>query len=153
MKSLLLATVFFLCPVIASADESGSLGAQGLSDNETEAVRQMLVAQSDSLAKGEVEKYASYWAEGAVVMPANHERIEGRDEIVKFVVETFPPGTTTTTTDWDIVGRDDLAVVTNVPSITVNSTPDATEVFDQIIVLRRTEGAWRVQAWIWTVPN
>lgn len=154
MQRSLAALIVAAAPVLAVADDAGVLGVQGASDAEVEAIRQVIVTQSDSLTKGDIEAYASYWTEAAVMMPVNHPRIVGRQDIVSFVTGKFPPGTSTEFSDWDVAARDDLAVVTNTASIDSDSSAGGTQQFDQIVVLRRqADGDWRVQAWIWNLPD
>ncbi len=146
----LLALVTAVHPTVAAADTAGTLGVQGLTEEEAAAVQQVVQTQTDDLMKGDFEAYASYWADDAVLMPMDHPRINGQQDIVTFVRQKFKDGTVVDYSDWDVVGRDDLAVVSNNATITLASKPDSPEQIDQIIVLRRhDDGRWLVQAAIW----
>ncbi|MEM7123055.1 MAG: SgcJ/EcaC family oxidoreductase [Pseudomonadota bacterium] len=137
----------------ASADEVGELGVQGISDAETEAIKQVIVATANDLAKGDFAAYAQYWVEGGVLMPMNHPRLVGRENIVKFVEANYTKGTEVTFSDWEFAGRDDLAVVTNNAHFMPGDSGEVQKV-DQIIVMRKQDdGQWMVQAAIWALTT
>jgi hypothetical protein len=54
-----------------------SLGIQGLSNNEVDAVRQTILSWTDALVKGDLPLWDSYWAEGGI-FDAARSRLRSR---------------------------------------------------------------------------
>ena len=137
----------------AAAEDSGALGIQGLSDAEVEAVKSLILTQTEYLEEQDIPAYARTFTETAVLMPLDHPRVIGRDNIVAFVEQNMSEGATVTYSDWDVAGREDLAVVTNNATISSNNSGSIPRVIDQIVVLRFHEASgWQVQTAIWAVP-
>ena len=133
---------------------STALGVQGLSDGEAVKIRRIIETQTQDLMANNFDNYALAWAEDGVLMPLGHPRVIGRDAIVDFVEANYPGGTMIRYSDWDVAGRDDLAVATNNARIAFGGEPQEPQFIDQIIVLRRhADGRWLVQTAIWTLDR
>jgi ketosteroid isomerase-like protein len=135
------------CACRVLADEVGPLGEQGLSDAEVDSIRKIIVSWTNAFVKGNLELWDSYWAKGSVLMPPGRDVITGQSKR-NALAKTSPYDNikTATFSDWAIVGRDDLAVVSNNIEIQSKSGgPPA--VSKQLIILRQREkGKWLVQA-------
>ena len=137
----------------AAAQNNDALGAQGLSDTEVEAIQSLILTQTEYLEDRNITAYANTFTETAVLMPVDHPRVVGRDNIVSFVEQNMSDGVEVTYSDWDVAGREDLAVVTNNVTISSNRSGAIPKAIDQIVVLRfHEEEGWQVQAAIWAVP-
>jgi len=148
----LLAGALALCvaSLPATAQQSGAngsmLGPQGLETAEVAAIKSLIEAWTKDLSAGDYGAWAKYWARDPVLAPANHERIVGEQGIAKFARENLGGSTGFSFNDWTIVGREDLAVVTN--TLTWEASGGAST-YNQIIVLRKVDGNWRVQSVIY----
>ena len=129
-----------------------TLGANTLSQEETDALRSLIETWTDDLTSGQVAEWESFWATEAVLMPPGHQRIAGLSDIADYCTKAFDPGIRYRFSDWSVTGRDDLAVVAN--QITLNpggTDAGSSQTFNQMIVLRRGEDqSWRIQAAIFT---
>lgn len=137
----------------AAAQDNEALGVQGLSDTEVEAIKSLILTQTEYLEDRKITAYANTFTETAVLMPVAHPRVVGRDNIVSFVEQNMAEGVKVAYSDWDVAGREDLAVVTNNATISSNRSGAIPKVIDQIIVLRFHDNeGWQVQTAIWAVP-
>lgn len=142
-----------LIATAAVAQDHDALGIQGLSYAEVESIKSIIVIQTRYLEERKIHEFANTFTETAVLMPVNHPRVIGRDNIVAFVKKNMSEGARVTYTDWDVAGRDDLAVITNNATITSNRSGAIPKVIDQIVVLRHNEDSgWQVQTAIWAMP-
>lgn len=143
----ILPIVLALGTVPASADDS-MLGPQGLSDSEVEAIKTTIDAWTTALTKGEIDEWNSYWAPGSVLLAPNEQAVTDntkRDVLAR--APQYADMESFSFSDWDVVGRDDLAVVHNNITVTGTAPPP---VMKQIIVLRKqANGDWLIQAAIY----
>jgi|GEM_PF-3588774 len=140
------------CKALAEAE--GPLGVQGLSNSEVKAIRQTILSWTDALVKRDLADWDSYWAKGSVLMPPGHALVTG-DAKLNALTKTPPYDDVekATFSDWAIVGRGDLAVVSNDIEIKP-TTGGAPTVARQLIVLRRHEsGRWLIQAVMFNAPG
>ncbi len=121
------------------------LGEQGLSDGDVAAIKLAVETWSNDLVVGDIETWQTYWDENGMLMPPDHPRVIGRDNITTFITANFGGLASLTLTDWEVAGRDDLAVaVTTVSWVTADG--EASDPAKQVIVLRRHDnGRWLVQ--------
>ena len=121
------------------------LGVQGLSDAEVATVKETIETWTAALVKGDLAAWTGFWAKDAVLMPPGHVAFTGNAERDAYAKANFQGLAKATFSDWTVVGRDDLAVVSNI--ITVERKAEgAPIVAKQIIVLRRqSDGRWLVQ--------
>ena len=134
-------------PCKAFAEAQGPLGVQGLSTSEVKAIRQTILSWTDALVKRDIADWDSYWAKDSVLMPPGHALVTG-DAKLNALAKTPPYDDVekATFSDWAIVGRGDLAVVSNDIEIEPK-TGGAPTAARQLIVLRRHEsGKWLIQA-------
>ncbi len=138
----------------ALASEIGALGKQGLSNVEVTSIKQTIVAWTDALINGDLELWNSYWAPGSVLMPPGLGRITGA--AMRNSLARTPPYdniASATFSDWDVVGREDLAVVAN--NITIQpKSGGPPNVSKQLIIMRRHgTNKWLVQAVMFNALN
>ncbi|MEM1129863.1 MAG: DUF4440 domain-containing protein [Pseudomonadota bacterium] len=129
------------------AQDAGGLGVQGLDDDDVAQIKQVITDWTDAFVAGNLSEWDSFWATDAVLMPPGQARIDGEGKLNAFAsTPPFDDVASASFTDWDVVGRDDLAVVTN--DITLMSETTGTpSVAKQVIVLRRNaNGNWLIQA-------
>lgn len=128
---------------------AGALGSAGVAAStlsaataspfaEPEAVQATMEAWTEALARRDFANWLTYWTDDAVLMPPGHPRAEGHAALEAYAREDFPPTKTFAFSDWRIEGHGDLAVVTN-------DIEWAGDVLKQVVVLRRVEGAWKIQ--------
>jgi uncharacterized protein (TIGR02246 family) len=125
-----------------------TLGAQGLSDAETAAIKDTVETWTHALVAQDLDHWMAHWAEDGVLMPPDHERVFGRANMLAYLHANFGPLASITFADWNVVGRDDLAVVANTVMVTPKNESGASTpvVGKQIIVLRtQDDGRWLVQ--------
>ena len=116
----------------------GGVGA-ALSLQDRAAVKETIEVWTQDLEEKDYTGWLTHWNEDAVLMPPEHPRVEGRQQIEGFVRQNFGNVAQIVLSDWKIEGRGSLAVVTN------DVSWDG-ETASQVIVLRKhPEGAWRVQ--------
>lgn len=131
----------------AHAEEMSALGAQGLTDAEVRVIKETINAWTDALVHGDMSRWDKYWAEDAVLMPPGSARITG--DAKRNALAASPPYDdigSATFSDWDVVGRDDLAVVTNNITIEAESGREPSTSKQLIIMRRHADGKWLVQA-------
>ena len=135
-----------------SADPSQTLGPNTLTASETEGLRSLIESWTSHLVAGRIAEWQSFWAEEAVLMPAGHQRVAGRSNIVDYATHEFPPLKSFRFSDWSFAGGDDLAVVANQIELdTDGQDGPSVAAYNQIIVLRRdADQRWRVQTVIFT---
>ncbi|MEM9423095.1 MAG: hypothetical protein AAF986_11475 [Pseudomonadota bacterium] len=80
----------------AVSQTQGDLGPQGVSDAVAATVQNVISTQTKALATGDIDTYASFWAQDGMLMPMRKSRIGGRDNIVKFVEANFKANTNVT---------------------------------------------------------
>lgn len=133
-------------------DSCPILGANTLSEVETDQLRSLIETWTDDLATGRIAEWKSYWAGEAVLMPPAHQRVSGLNDIVDYVTKAFSPGIRYRFSDWSFTGRDDIAVVANNIELNIDDTDDKpSQSFNQVIVLRRgADQSWRIQTVIFT---
>lgn len=105
---------------------------------ETEAVKATVIAWTQALLDKKYGTWITYWTEDALLMPPGHATLEGRDQILAFARESFPPAESFSFSDWRVEGRGDLVVVTN--HILWGQSR-----FKQMMSLRRENDDWKVQ--------
>ena len=134
------------------SDPCPALGANTLSQNETEQLRSLIETWTDDLTSGQVVEWESLWAAEAVLMPPGHQRISGLGNIADYVTKAFSPGMRYRFSDWSFTGRDDLAVVANQIALAPDDADaGSAQAFNQMIVLRRSEDqGWQIQTVIFT---
>lgn len=121
------------------------LGAQGLPDAEVAAIKEVVETWTHALVVQDFDNWVTYWAEDGVLMPPEHDRVVGHSQLLAYMQANFMELESITFADWNVVGRDDLAVVAN--SFIVTPKSDGQEVGKQIIVLRTDdEGRWLVHS-------
>ena len=133
-------------------DSSPTLGANTLSQVETDKLRSLIETWTDDLVSGQIAEWDSFWAGEAVLMPPGHQRVSGLSNIADYVTKAFSPGMRYRFSDWSFTGRDDLAVVANQIELNTGDTDgDSSRAFNQVIVLRRgADQSWRIQTVIFT---
>jgi ketosteroid isomerase-like protein len=136
--------------ILSPSPSKDVLGASSLPESETSRIRALIERWTSDLVAGRIDAWESVWAEDAVLMPAGHERVTGRDDIREYVTRNLP-ATGFRFSAWGFAGRDDLAVVTNEVSVENSAAGAAPKIFNQVMVLRRGAGQqWRLQAAIFT---
>lgn len=126
-----------------------ALGAQGLSDAEAAAIKDTVETWTHALVAQDLENWMAHWAEDGVLMPPDHDRVSGRANMLAYLQANFGPLESIAFADWNVAGRDDLAVVANTVTVTPKreAGSGAPVAGKQIIVLRaQNDGRWLVQA-------
>ena len=133
-------------------DSSLTLGANTLSQVETDKLRSLIETWTEALVTGQIAEWKSFWAGEAVLMPPGHRRVSGLGNIADYVTNAFSPGMRYRFSDWSFTGRDDLAVVANQIELNTGDTDgDPSRAFNQLIVLRLgADQSWRIQTVIFT---
>lgn len=130
----------------ARADEASVLGVQGLPKNDVAKIKETILGWTDTLAKGDLDAWDSYWAKDSVLLPPGTDPVIGNAK--RNAIAKHPPYDNIAKvnfSNWAVAGRDDLAVVSNTVTIERKSG-GAPSAFKQIIVLRLDGGKWLVQA-------
>ena len=161
MKHLIMASsLAFVFAVIgislptASADTNTTLGEQGLSDAQVADIKETINVWTQDLIDDNFETWAAHWAEGGALLPPGHDRIIGRDNLIAYMKKTYDSVEKLTFSDWDVVGRDDLAVVTNNVRFDLKVDSGGPIHIKQIIVLRlHDDGEWMVQSVIFNMDS
>ena len=125
-----------------------TLGAQGLSDAESGAIKNTVETWTHALVTQDLDNWMAYWSEDGVLMPPDHDRVFGRANMLAYIQANFGPLESITFADWNVAGRDDLDVVANTVTVIPKSEGGASApvVGKQIIVLRaQDDGRWLVQ--------
>ena len=125
---------------------------KGLSEKDTVWVRDAIDSWTRCLEAADYDAWATYWAEDGVLMPPDHARVEGRENLIALIRENFGGVRTMQLTDWSIEGRGDLAVATTNVSwhteASVGKEPAGSA--KQLIEMRKNaEGRWLVKTVIY----
>ncbi|MEM0906389.1 MAG: nuclear transport factor 2 family protein [Pseudomonadota bacterium] len=147
-------TLVPFAPLHAQGVDETSLGVQGLSNSDAAGVKRQVEAWTEALHVRDYDSWKTFFAKDAVLAAPGHERIKGVNEIAAWAKKTMGISMTFSYNTWAIVGRDDLAVVTN-SLIWRTEGVDARDAsrFNQMIVLRKNaDGDWLVQSVIFNSP-
>lgn len=111
---------------------------------EAAVIDQTLRAWTEALEAEDWDAWQTYWTDDAVLMPPQHARVEGRDQILE-TIRGAGRYHEIVFEDVEIEGRGDLAVVTSSVHWTMDR-PDGTteEHVKQIVVMHRQREGWRV---------
>jgi len=132
------------------------LGAQGLPDAEVAAIKDVVETWTHALVAQDFDNWVTYWAEDGVLMPPDHDRVVGHSQLLAYMEANFMELESITFSDWNVVGRDDLAIVANSFIVTPKSARRSgmPEVGKQIIVLRTNDdGRWLVHSVIFNLDH
>lgn len=94
---------------------------------------------SKALIARDFESWTGYWADDAVMILPGEPTVTGRAEILAYIKTHYASADTFTFSDWRFETIGDLAAVTN-------KVVWGKDRFKQVIVLRKTDGAWAVEA-------
>ena len=134
-----------------SGEAAGSLGVQGLADNEVATIKQTIEAWTKDFVSDDFAGWETYWTSDAVLAAPGSDRVVGKAAITAFVQKTFAGTSSFSFDDWAVAGREDLAVVTN--TITLEGGASGGKSYNQMIVLRREDSGWRVQSVLFNTPG
>jgi len=129
------------------------LGVDYLTSENRAEIRSFIESWTDYLAQARREDWLECWADDATLMPPGGPRIEGLKGLEGFAAN-FEMHGTYRFEDWCYAGSGDLAVVCNRIILEGEVKISAEDrLFDQIIVLRRISGDWKIQAVIFTATS
>ena len=126
-----------------------ALGVQGLSDRELVVIQDTVESWTHALVTRDLDTWVTYWVEDGVLMPPDHDRVRGHAQLLACFQVNFGSLESISFADWNMAGREDLAVVANTVTVTTKSESGngVPVVGKQIIVLRaRDNGRWLVQS-------
>ena len=149
MKLTVHICVLMLAAVLLSACQPPA--PTTLSDADIAAIRAENASYASAVNAKDWAALAALYAQDAIIMPANHPPVTGRDNIRSFF-EGFPPMSAFANPIVEIEGQGDLAYVRGTYTLTV-SQEGGTPVTDSgkwIEVRRRqADGSWQVTRDIW----
>jgi len=87
--SLFIAAAPIAIPAFSA--EAVAAEVEMLADTETAAIKDMFEVSTRALLDGDLDKWKSYWAEGAVLMPPGHASVKGRAALVGLCQQKFRP--------------------------------------------------------------
>ncbi|MEM8562444.1 MAG: DUF4440 domain-containing protein [Pseudomonadota bacterium] len=115
-----------------------------LSSSDIQAIKHMMERWTTLLVKRDWLNWQTHWAEDGVLMPPDHERVVGRDNLVDFAANSFDVVKSYQFSNWTFDGKDQLAVVTN--TIAVEFEEQDTSALNQMLLLgKAADGQWLVQ--------
>lgn len=150
-------SVFLVLAVVLAfrAHAEGVLGENELPVSVSTQVQTQIETWTTDLAKGDFSAWEQYWAEDAVLMPSEHDRVIGRSNILEFA-KGFSLGTGFEFTEWSFAGSGDLVVVSNrieIEDMKMANGKVSDAYFNQILVLRFLDGKWLFQTVIFNVTD
>lgn len=115
-----------------------------LSSNDIQAIKDMMEQWTTSLVKRDWADWQTHWAEDGVLMPPDHERVIGRENLLDFAANSFDVVKSYQFSNWTFDGTDQLAVVTN--TIAVEFEEEDTSALNQMLLLGKDDGGmWLVK--------
>lgn len=126
------------------------LGTDNLTDEDKASIRNLVETWTDDLAASRYDAWLECWADNAYLMPPGGPRIEGRVGLAEFA-KKFEMHGGYRFEDWSFAGAQDLAVMYNRIVLEADGQNASNEqLFDQVIILCRFSGAWKIQTVIFT---
>ncbi len=120
--------------------------ARNLSDADVTAIRQASATYVRTALAKDADGWMALFAEDAVYMPPNHERLETRQALSDYFA-AFPPTTSLVVTPVEIFGREDLAFARGTYSFTIvpEGAAPVTDSGDYVEIWRKgPDGMWRL---------
>lgn len=131
-----------------ATDGNSTLGGSELPAETTETLKELVTNWTQDWASGNYAQWEAYWAEDAVLMPPNSDRIVGRDALLKYI-EGLSVGGGFEFSEWSFAVSGDLAVISNKIQLEAKDASPSSY-FNQVLVLRDNDGEWLLQTVIFT---
>jgi ketosteroid isomerase-like protein len=133
-----------MAPLAVPPFSADAAASEMLADTETTAIKDMFEASTRALLDGDLDKWETYWAEGAVLMPPGHASVKGRAALVDFASKNLGHLDTFELSNWTFEGQGSLAVVTT--DVTWNSEDGDNLTGKQVVIaIKDASGAWKAQ--------
>jgi ketosteroid isomerase-like protein len=126
-------------PLSASANDA--LVAQTVSPAITAKLKAFINDWTEDLLNDRLARWEDLWADDAVLMPANHPRLVGRNAIKRFSETNLEPGLSYNFDAWSFAAIDDMALISNRITWTTAGPNGASRTYNQLIFLRPAEGS------------
>ena len=132
------------------------MSGTGLSEEDTVWVRDAIDSFTRCLESGDYDAWAAYWTEDGILMPPDHGRVTGRDNLIAYARDDFGAVDTVNLSDFAIEGSGNLAVATSNVAVyweaPVGKEPHTN--YKQMIELRKSpEGRWQIKTVIFNTDS